>query len=256
MARHTKLRVMNPEFLRYANFEQEFTVPTPAHYGVAWRLVVNYFPGISWRCHYAPDSVWHELEAHQSAFRAVLDGLIAQDLSPAQEGTIRLHVGHFGPHPRWDRSPAHSSFDPEQVVDVEVYGEVFEPQDVLDPLYDQLHLYLRNRDVQDLKRCRSCGRYFLALTACEPLYCDSCRRAEANRKAVQKWRAGETEQDLEEVRAAVQQVRDCGADELIFEELWVQYQEPQEPGNKAKRLIGPRRFRRLLRELLGAELMC
>jgi hypothetical protein len=82
MARRTKLQVKNPEFLRYVYFELEFSVSTPEHHGVTWRLVANYFPGIRWRCHYTPERVWRELKAHQPAFRAVLDGLIAQDLTP------------------------------------------------------------------------------------------------------------------------------------------------------------------------------
>jgi hypothetical protein len=123
------------------------------------------------------------------------------------------------------------------VVDVEVYGEVFEPQDVLDPLYFQLHIFLRNRHVQDLKRCPSCGHYFLGVSKRLQFYCsDACRGkqtpADAKRKAVQEWRARETEKDLKEVRAAMQQVRDRGARDFVFEEVWAQYQEPQEPGKR------------------------
>jgi hypothetical protein len=260
MARRRKLRVTNPEFLQYANLEQAFAVSDPRHHRVAWLLVVNYFPGIRWRCGYTPEKVWQALKAHQPTFRAVLDGLIAQNLTPAQEATIRLHVGHFGPHPRWDHSPPHSCIDPARAVDVEVYGEVFEPQDPLDPLYYQLHLYLRSRHVQDLRRCPTCGHYFWAVTARTQVYCrDACRGqqtpAEAKREAGRKWRAKETEQDLEEVRAAVQQVRDRGARELVFEEVWAQFREPPGPEEADKRPIGPRTFKRLLRAVLGEELV-
>jgi hypothetical protein len=135
MARRRKLWVTTPEFMHYVNMEREFAVSDPDHQDDVWQLVAKFFPGIDWRCGYTPDKVWHELKAHQPRFRAVLDGLIAQELSPAQEATIRLHVGHFSPHPRWDHSPARSCIDPEQVVDVEVHGQVFELQDPLDPLY-------------------------------------------------------------------------------------------------------------------------
>jgi hypothetical protein len=258
MVRRRKLRVTNPAFLQYANMEREFAVSDPAHHDVAWLLVVNYFPGIDWRCGYTPEKVRQALKAHQPTFRAVLDGLIAQDLTPAQEATIRLHVGHFSPHPRWDRSPPQSYIDPARAGDIEVYGEVFEPQDPLDPLYYQLHLYLRSRHVQDLRRCPTCGHYFWALTVRTTVYCcDTCRGqqtpAEAKRRAVQKWRAGETEKDLEEVRAAVRQVRDRGARELVFEEVWAQFREPPGREEADKRPIGPRTFKQLLREVLGDE---
>jgi hypothetical protein len=168
---------------------------------------------------------------------AALDGLIVQDLSPAQKATIRLHVGHFGPHPRWDHSPAHSCIDPEQVVDVEVYGQVFEPQDPVDPLYYQLHRFLLSRHVQDLKRCPTCGHYFFDLTTRTKVYCrDACRGkqtpAEAKRKPVRKWRAGETEKDLAEVRAAVQQVRDRGAATSCSKRSGRSSESPRSLGNK------------------------
>ena len=253
MARRRKPRVTNPEFLCYANMDREFGVSNRTHHRTAWRLVANYFPGIRWRCGYTPEKVWQELKAHQPTFRAVLDGLIAQELTPAQEATIRLHVGHYGPHPRFDRSPPQSYVDPGQGVDIEVYGEVFEPHDPLDPLYYQLHMFLLSRHVQNLRRCPACGRYFYALIAGLKRYCrDSCRGkqtpAEANRKAVRKWRAVETEKDLAEVRAAVRKVREAGARELVYEEVWEQFKEIR------TRSIGPRRFNRLLGQELGAEL--
>jgi hypothetical protein len=260
MARRTKLRVTNPEFLQYANLKPAFAVSNPAHHGVAWRLVATLFPGIDWRCHYTPETVCRELNAHLPTFRAVLDGLIARDLTPALEATIAEHVGHFGPHPQVDRSPPRSFLDPEREVDIEAYGLIFKPIDPLDPLYYQLHRFLLTRHVQDLGRCPTCGRYFFALTARLKTYCsDPCRGeqtpAEAKRKAVRKWRAGETEQDLEEVRAAVRQVRARGARDFVFEEVWGQFREPPGPGETDKRPIGPRTFKRLLREVLGDELV-
>jgi hypothetical protein len=176
MARRTKLRVTNPEFLQYANLKPAFAVSNPAHHGVAWRLVATLFPGIDWRCHYTPETVCRELNAHLPTFRAVLDGLIARDLTPALEATIAEHVGHFGPHPQVDRSPPRSFLDPEREVDIEAYGLIFKPIDPLDPLYYQLHRFLLTRHVQDLGRCPTCGRYFFALTARLKTYCsDPCR---------------------------------------------------------------------------------
>jgi hypothetical protein len=254
MGRQATVRETTPEFIRYANWRQTFAVSTPWRHQKAWRLVATYCRPMRWRHGYTPKRVWQVLRAHQPTFRAVLEGLIAQAPTPEQLATIRLHVGHFGPHPHWDHSPALSSLDPTQPLDIEAYGEVFAPQDPLDPLYYQLHRFLRKRPVQDLHRCPICGRFFLARTARAQTYCrDRCRMrahprsAEANRERVRKHRAGEREKDRAAVHAAVQRVREAGAHEVAFAEAWATFQE------MGRRSIRPRTFQRLLREELGAD---
>ena len=165
-----------PDFIRYANFHEEFSYSSDAHYETVWRLVSPFWPRLEWRWGYTPEKAQQELGAHQPIFRAILSGIMDMDLTPDQQDMIRLHVGHFGPHARYDPSPDQSFLDVKAAEDVEWYQEIFEPRDPLDPLYYQVRLFLRNRSPQELRKCRSCGHYFLAVTPVRrPNYCqDPC----------------------------------------------------------------------------------
>jgi hypothetical protein len=132
-----------------------------------------------------------------------------------------------------------------------------EPQTPLDALYLQLWLLYEEGALERLKTCPSCGRFFLARTARAQDYCrDSCwrqanpTRPEDNQRYQRRHRAGKDRDDREAVKKAVRRERDLGARELGFEEVWAAFQEAPHPK------IGRRRFKRLLREVIGADLVC
>jgi hypothetical protein len=94
------------------------------------------------------------------------------------------------------------------------YEAFWEPQDALDPLYEQLRLLCETKTIEYLRSCHYCGSYFLALTERLQSYCgDWCRR-EAHRpppkencQSVREYRDRKNQAFLKRIAAAKIRVR-------------------------------------------------